>query len=164
MSAYEGLTGKHLIAGNWVADETIFKSYPVDITGIDFAEGTANSVDMAAKAAEDGFWFYSETSRSERAQFLNRIADEIEERGAKIPFYGELVSVNSMFLFPEALSARGSEIGAGWAALLSMGTGQFCTNPGVAVVIDGADADAFEAAAVKGLSEVGAQTMVTDGI
>ena len=38
----------------------------------------------------------------------------------------------------EALAAnRGEAIAKGWAGSLTMGAGQFCTNPGIAVVIDG---------------------------
>ncbi|WP_147114186.1 aldehyde dehydrogenase (NADP(+)) [Tateyamaria sp. syn59] len=79
-----------------------------------------------------------------------------------IPFFGELGSVNPMFLLPAAVKARGAEIGAGWAASLTMGAGQFCTNPGIAVVPPGADA--FAAAAETALGDAAAQTMLTDGI
>ena len=85
-------------------------------------------------------------------------------RPEPIPFFGELGSVNPMFLLPEAVKARGPEIAKGWAGSLTMGAGQFCTNPGISVVIDGPDADAFIAAATAALEPVGAQTMLTDGI
>lgn len=85
-------------------------------------------------------------------------------RPEPIPFFGELGSVNPMFLLPEAVAARGSQIAAGWAGSLTMGAGQFCTNPGIAIVVDGADADAFVAAARTALQATGAQTMLTDGI
>lgn len=81
-----------------------------------------------------------------------------------IPFFGELGSVNPMFLLPAALTARADEIGHGWSASLTMGAGQFCTNPGIAVVIDGRGADRFVAAAKDALAAVAAQTMLTDGI
>ena len=81
-----------------------------------------------------------------------------------IPFFGELGSVNPMFLLPAALSARGEAIAKGWAGSLTMGAGQFCTNPGIAVVIDGPDADAFVTAARVTVGAVGSQTMLTDGI
>jgi NADP-dependent aldehyde dehydrogenase len=45
-----------------------------------------------------------------------------------------------------------------------MGAGQFCTNPGITIVIDGPDADAFVEATTEGLQETTAQTMLTDGI
>ena len=90
--------------------------------------------------------------------------DLCARRAVPIPFFGELGSVNPMFLLPEALARRGGEIAAGWAGSLTMGAGQFCTNPGIAVLVKGPDADALVDAAVKALEPAGAQTMLTDGI
>lgn len=85
-------------------------------------------------------------------------------RPEPIPFFGELGSVNPMFLLPAALAARGEAMAKGWAASLTLGAGQFCTNPGIAVVIDGPEADTFVAAAKAAVATVGPQTMLTDGI
>lgn len=85
-------------------------------------------------------------------------------RPEPIPFFGELGSVNPMFVLPEALKARGQAIGTGWAASLTMGAGQFCTNPGIAIVQIGAEGDAFVAATAKALKDVQTQCMLTDGI
>ncbi len=85
-------------------------------------------------------------------------------RPEPIPFFGELGSVNPMFLLPAALAARGEAIAKGWAGSLTLGAGQFCTNPGIAVLIDGPEADAFVTAAKAAVSAVGPQTMLTDGI
>ncbi len=85
-------------------------------------------------------------------------------RPEPIPFFGELGSVNPMFLLPEAMAARAEALGQGWAGSLTMGAGQFCTNPGIAVVLDGAEADKFVAATTAALEKVGPQTMLTDGI
>ncbi|MBO1326567.1 aldehyde dehydrogenase family protein [Acetobacter sp. TBRC 12305] len=85
-------------------------------------------------------------------------------RAEPIPFFGELGSVNPMFMLPETLSARADALGREWAASLVMGAGQFCTNPGIAVVLDNADTDHFVKAAVEALGKVPAQTMLTDGI
>ncbi|SDU45480.1 aldehyde dehydrogenase (NADP(+)) [Stappia sp. ES.058] len=85
-------------------------------------------------------------------------------RPEPIPFFGELGSVNPMFVLPRAAAIRAADIGAGWAGSLTMGAGQFCTKPGIAVVIDGPDADTFIAAAEKALKAVEAQTMLTDGM
>lgn len=90
--------------------------------------------------------------------------DLCARRRNPIPFFGELGSVNPMFLMPHALAARGGEIAKGWAGSLTMGAGQFCTNPGIAVVIDGPEAAAFIAAAKEAVGQVGAQTMLTYGI
>ena len=85
-------------------------------------------------------------------------------RPEPIPFFGELGSVNPMFLLPDALAARGEAIAKGWAGSLTLGAGQFCTNPGIAVVIAGPAAEAFGGAAQAAVGAVGAQTMLTDGI
>lgn len=85
-------------------------------------------------------------------------------RPEPIPFFGELGSVNPMFVLPRAAAARGAQIGQGWAGSLTMGAGQFCTNPGIAVVVDGPDADAFADAAKEALSATGPQVMLTDGM
>ena len=85
-------------------------------------------------------------------------------RATPIPFFGELGSVNPVFLLPNAMAVRGEEIAVGWAGSLTMGAGQFCTNPGIAIVIEGEDADRFEARAAEALSDMAAQTMLTDGI
>ncbi len=81
-----------------------------------------------------------------------------------IPFFGELGSVNPMFLLPAAVAARGEAIGMGWAASLTMGAGQFCTNPGIAVVLRGPEGDAFAEAARTALSRTPQQVMLTEGI
>ncbi|WP_157016424.1 aldehyde dehydrogenase (NADP(+)) [Mesorhizobium xinjiangense] len=90
--------------------------------------------------------------------------DLANKRPEPIPFFGELGSVNPMFLLPEAVAARGEAIAGGWAGSLTMGAGQFCTNPGIAIINGGAEADAFQTVATKALGEVAAQTMLTEGI
>lgn len=86
------------------------------------------------------------------------------QRPEPIPFFGELGSVNPMFVLPAALSARGEAIAKGWAGSLTLGAGQFCTNPGIAVLIDGPEADSFVQASKTAVGAIGPQTMLTDGI
>ena len=90
--------------------------------------------------------------------------DLCASRPDPIPFFGELGSVNPMFLLPAAIAARGGMLGAGWAGSLTMGAGQFCTNPGIAVVLRGAESEAFVEAALTALAQTSGQTMLTDGI
>jgi alpha-ketoglutaric semialdehyde dehydrogenase len=334
------LTGKHLIAGQWVAGAATFRSSPAHGAARDYAIGTPAHVDHAVQAAEEAFASYGRISRDDRAAFLERIAEEIEARGAEIteigtgetglpaarlegergrttgqlrlfaahirkgdyldrrhdpalpdrkplprpdlklvqrpigpvavfgasnfplafstaggdtasalaagcpvivkghsahpgtgevvaqaihaaiqalglppgtfslieggrrdvgealvqhpliravgftgslvggralfdlcagrpdpiPFFGELGSVNPTFLLPAALAARAGQIAAGWVASLTQGAGQFCTNPGLVIALDGPDVTAFERAAAAALAQVAAQTMLTDGI
>lgn len=90
--------------------------------------------------------------------------DMCAARPTPIPFFGELGSVNPMFLLPDAMATRGADMATGWAGSLTMGAGQFCTNPGVLVAIDSPETDAFIETATEALSGVGAQTMLTEGI
>ncbi|WP_299790587.1 aldehyde dehydrogenase (NADP(+)) [uncultured Marivita sp.] len=331
------LTGKHLIAGEWIGGDEIFQNEPVEGAADSFAKGRVADVNAACEAAEDAFASYAATNRTERAAFLRRIGDEIEERGAEItaigtretglpearlegergrtcgqlrlfaehieagdyldrrydealpdraplprpdlrmmqhpigpvavfgasnfplafstaggdtasalaagcpvvvkghsahpgvsdivaqaidaarqacnlhpgvfsqiqggnravgtvlvqhplikavgftgslgggralfdlcaqrpepiPFFGELGSVNPMFVLPAAQAARAAEIGADWAGSLTMGCGQFCTNPGIAVLSSGAGADTLVDAAEAALRDVAPQPMLT---
>jgi NADP-dependent aldehyde dehydrogenase len=52
-------------------------------------------------------------------------------RPEPIPFYGELGSVNPTVVLPDAAARRAEEIANGYAQSLTMGVGQFCTNPGL---------------------------------
>ncbi len=90
--------------------------------------------------------------------------DLCAQRPDPVPFFGELGSTNPMFLLPNALADRGESIAQDWAASLTQGAGQFCTNPGIAVVLEGDDADAFARSATEAISAMEAQTMLTGGI
>ena len=83
-------------------------------------------------------------------------------RPEPIPFFGELGSINPMFLLPNAVAERSTDLGTAWAGSLTMGAGQFCTNPGIAIVQKGADD--FINAATNALNGIDAQPMLTDGI
>lgn len=73
-------------------------------------------------------------------QALARIASE---RPQPIPVYAEMGSVNPVLVLPGALAERGRAIADGLHASVTLGVGQFCTNPGLVFVPAGADADAF---------------------
>ena len=80
--------GKHLIAGSWVTGSATFRSEPAHGLSHGFSIGTPEIVDAACKAAENAFWSYGYSSRKDRAEFLNEIADEIEARAEQITQIG----------------------------------------------------------------------------
>lgn len=90
--------------------------------------------------------------------------DLCNQRPQPIPCYAEMGSVNPVFVLPEALKARGEAIGSGWAGSLTMGVGQFCTNPGLLIIPEGPEGDALIEAAKTALANVAAQPMLTSGI
>ena len=56
------------------------------------------------------------------------------ERPVPIPFFGELGSVNPCVVLPGAAFSRPGAIASGYTGSLTLGTGQFCTNPGLLFV------------------------------
>lgn len=59
------------------------------------------------------------------------------------PIYLELSSINPVVLLPGALAERGAEIANEFATSGLMGAGQFCTNPGLVLLVKGSDSDQF---------------------
>jgi alpha-ketoglutaric semialdehyde dehydrogenase len=87
-----------------------------------------------------------------------------QARPVPIPVYAEMSSINPVVLLPEALKARGAALGTAFVGSLTMGAGQFCTNPGLVLAIDGEGFDAFTAAATDALTLAEPQVMLTTGI
>lgn len=85
-------------------------------------------------------------------------------RPVPIPVYAEMSSVNPVFLLPAALEARAEALGAGFVGSLTMGAGQFCTNPGLVLGIDGPALDRFVTAATDAMAGAASQVMLTPGI
>ncbi|TPG42519.1 aldehyde dehydrogenase (NADP(+)) [Sphingomonas koreensis] len=87
-----------------------------------------------------------------------------QQRPEPIPVYAEMSSVNPVILFRHALAARGEALGKAYVGSLTLGAGQFCTNPGVVIGLDGPDLDVFAAAATEALAAAQPQVMLTPGI
>lgn len=62
--------------------------------------------------------------------------DIATSRPNPIPFYGELGSMNPVFITQAALASRGEELSTELATSLTMGRGQLCTKPSVIFVPD----------------------------
>ncbi|MCR4468167.1 aldehyde dehydrogenase (NADP(+)) [Burkholderia sp. SCN-KJ] len=85
-------------------------------------------------------------------------------RPEPIPVYAEMSSINPVLLFPHALDARGDAIAQQFVQSLTLGAGQFCTNPGLILAVDGPALERFTAAAAERLAQAAAATMLTPGI
>jgi len=85
-------------------------------------------------------------------------------RPEPIPVYAEMSSINPVILLPAALKARAGAIGAGFVTSLTMGVGQFCTNPGLVLAIEGPDLDRFVVEAAEALAKIAPGQMLTAGI
>jgi 2,5-dioxopentanoate dehydrogenase len=90
--------------------------------------------------------------------------DAASSRPEPIPFYAEMSSVNPLVVLPEALRTRMDQIAVGLHASVTLGAGQFCTNPGLVFLQAGNDADAFIAKLGDLMAGTAEQTMLTPGI
>jgi NADP-dependent aldehyde dehydrogenase len=86
------------------------------------------------------------------------------QRREPIPVFAEMSSVNPVLLFPGALAARAEDLGRAYVASLTMGAGQFCTNPGIVAALRSPDLDRFVAAAAQALAGNASGAMLTPGI
>ncbi len=82
-------------------------------------------------------------------------------RPEPIPVFAEMGSINPVFLLPGALAVTAAEIAANFVAALTLGVGQFCTNPGLVVALQGAGLDTFMANARKAVAEKTPGTMLS---
>ena len=85
-------------------------------------------------------------------------------RPEPIPVYTEMSSVNPVLLLPDALATRAEALGKEFVASLNLGVGQFCTNPGILLAIEGPDLERFVASAGTALAAVAPGVMLTAGI
>jgi NADP-dependent aldehyde dehydrogenase len=85
-------------------------------------------------------------------------------RPEPVPVFAEMSSINPVVITPGALQARSEAIATGLHGAVTLGVGQFCTNPGLVLLPAGEAGDAF----LEGLSDRFRQTplatMLTDGI
>lgn len=99
-------------------------------------------------------------SRSGGVTLMSLAAQRLEP----IPVFAEMSSVNPVVLLPSALAMHGARLAEEFVQSLTLGTGQFCTNPGVILGIAGPALDRFMEQASAALARVSAQPMLTDAI
>lgn len=78
------------------------------------------------------------TGARETGLVLKRAADAVGK-----PIYLELSSINPVVILPGALAERGESLAEEFTGSCLMGTGQFCTNPGLVFVMAGEPAEGF---------------------
>lgn len=71
------------------------------------------------------------------------IFDTAAARQEPIPVYAEMGSVNPVVILPDAIEARAEAIADGLVTSATLGAGQFCTNPGLILMIEDEHTQAF---------------------
>lgn len=90
--------------------------------------------------------------------------DLAARRPTPVPVFAEMGSINPVVVSGDAARTRGGEIAEALAQSIAMGTGQFCTKPGVIFVPAGADGDGFCDALATTVSALPAGTMLNQRI
>ncbi len=90
---------------------------------------------------------------------LKAVADRVGK-----PFYAELSSVNPVVYLPGALQERGDKLIEEYVASGLMGTGQFCTNPGLLLMVASPEAESFIHGVVSKYQAAPAGTLLSEGV
>ena len=80
------------------------------------------------------------------------------------PIYLELSSINPIFVLPGVLREKLDELATEFTGSCLLGTGQFCTNPGMVVLPPGEDAEAFISSVAAKFQEAAVGTMLSAGV
>lgn len=86
------------------------------------------------------------------------------QRKEPIPVFAEMGSVNPVFLLPEKMKAGAVEIAKQYAASITLGVGQFCTNPGIIIGIDNDDLKIFINILSEEIKNISPAPMLNAGI
>lgn len=100
------------------------------------------------------------TGSAQGGQALMQLA---ASRPEPIPCYAEMGSTNPIFVLPGALHERGADLANGLQISFTLGSGQFCTKPGL-VFLPERDADTFVETLRRGVCALGAHGMLTPEI
>lgn len=90
--------------------------------------------------------------------------DIANQRGEPIPVFAEMGSVNPVFAFSRKLNQSASLLAKEYATSLTLGVGQFCTNPGIFIAVKGADFDLFKESLIEEIKRVLPAAMLNSGI
>jgi NADP-dependent aldehyde dehydrogenase len=90
--------------------------------------------------------------------------DLANQREEPIPVFAEMGSVNPVFLLPEKISLDHESIAQSYAGSITLGVGQFCTNPGLIIGIKGDALNQFIVALSNQIGNIPPATMLHEGI
>src|SRR3984957_12890115 len=102
---------------------------------------------------------FTGSTRAGRALF-----DAANSRPEPMPVFAEMGSLNPLFVLPAALEKRWESIAKGLAGSVSLGTGQFCTKPGLVIAQQSQDLNNFASRLGEELSKAPKGRMLNETI
>jgi len=141
VKAHEAHPGTSEIIAAAVTRAVAASGLPAGVFSMLFADGPSVGIELVTHPAITAVAF-----TGSRRVGLALVA-AAASRPVPIPVYAEMSAVNPVFLLPARLSEAAADLGTALVGSLTLGTGQFCTNPGIIIGLDGPDLDRFTAAA-----------------
>ncbi|MDZ4795768.1 MAG: aldehyde dehydrogenase (NADP(+)) [Bacteroidota bacterium] len=93
-----------------------------------------------------------------------QLFDWANQRKTPIPVFAEMSSINPVFLLPEKMKTEAVAIAQQYAGSITLGVGQFCTNPGLIIGLESKELTAFTDALGKEIKKTAPATMLHAGI
>ncbi len=93
-----------------------------------------------------------------------QLFDWANERKEPIPVFSEMGSINPVFLLPEKLKSSSADIAKMYAGSITLGVGQFCTNPGLIIGIESEQLKSFVHDLGKAIQQTTPGLMLHPGI
>lgn len=148
--------------GHMVTSEKVADAIERAITRCGMPAGVFNmiyGIDVGARLVKaDGIQAVGFTGSLKGGRAL---CDMAAARPQPIPVFAEMSSVNPVILLPQALHKRGNAIATELAASVTMGCGQFCTNPGLVIGVRSPEFSEFVGQLKKAMASQAPQTMLT---
>lgn len=86
------------------------------------------------------------------------------QRETPIPVFAEMSSINPVVFLPDTLKQNAAALAKSYAASITLGMGQFCTNPGLLLAVQSEDLDYFLSLLGAEISQIIPQKMLHSGI
>lgn len=92
------------------------------------------------------------------------LIDLAKQREQPIPVFAEMGSINPVVFLPKAIEQQAEELAKKYAASITLGAGQFCTNPGLMLAVQSPALERFKDLLKEIISAIPSATMLTEGI
>ncbi len=90
--------------------------------------------------------------------------DMANQRPEPIPVFSEMGSVNPVVLMPEKMKQDAENVAISYASSITLGVGQFCTNPGLIFGIENEDLERFIDILSDEIEKIAPNKMLNEGI
>jgi NADP-dependent aldehyde dehydrogenase len=157
VKAHPAHPGTSELVGKLIQKAVKDANFPSGMFSLLFDSGVEVGVSLVQHPAIKAVAF---TGSASGGQALMRLA---AERAEPIPCYAEMGSTNPLFILPGAMRERGAQIAKGLQASVTVGSGQFCTKPGMVFLPAEQSAD-FERTIQESVGGLDPFLMLTEGI